>query len=174
MAYVIVRDGFHDEADFCETLSDVQSVLQERFDDDPEYFQQIAGDFTIYEVDKAKTVNFSFQPAKLVIDGLNLGPVAETPTVPAGKADFELLDLLVRRGTSQNPHPLKNEVFTLSKDSPNDYNKEKLPIIPAGSAIRIDFTGDFGLYGFVNLNGVIEKIRIELKDLVKADFDAFL
>ncbi len=68
---------------------------------------------------------------------------------------------------------IKGKSFTLMQDCENDYYKERLPTIPAGTTIVADFAGDFGMYGIAEVDGVLHKIKIDLHDLHKIDFGEF-
>lgn len=53
----------------------------------------------------------------------------------------------------------------LTCNLPNDYFKEKLPTIPDGTEITVDFGGDFGAYAIAFIAGSIHKIKLDLSDL---------
>ena len=57
----------------------------------------------------------------------------------------------------------------LTDDAANDFHKDKLPKIPAGTILQIDFAGDFGLYAVADVDGVLHKVKIELPDLHKIE-----
>ena len=63
--------------------------------------------------------------------------------------------------------------FLLKEECENDYYKEELPSIPAGTTIVADFAGDFGMYGIAEVNGVIHKVKVPLRDLHKINFGPF-
>ena len=68
---------------------------------------------------------------------------------------------------------IKGEEFTLINDCGNDYYKERLPIIPAGTKIIADFAGDFGIYAMAEVDGVIHRVKIEVHELHNIDFGRF-
>lgn len=63
--------------------------------------------------------------------------------------------------------------FVLKENCANDFHKDQLPEIPAGSTIVGDFAGDFGMYGVTEVDGVLHRIKIELRELHKVDFGRF-
>ena len=52
----------------------------------------------------------------------------------------------------------------------NDYHKDRLPMIPAGTELKLDFAGDFGCYAMADIQGTLHKVKIELNDLMKIDW----
>ncbi len=72
-----------------------------------------------------------------------------------------------------NNSVIKGEVFIVLKDCENDYYKELLPRIPAGTEIVAEFAGDFGMYGMAEISGVIHKVKIKLHELHQIDFGRF-
>ena len=67
-------------------------------------------------------------------------------------------------------HAIRDMTFTLMAECKNTYYTEKLPTIPAGVDIVADFAGDFGMYGVVEVDGALHKVKIELEELHKVDF----
>lgn len=63
--------------------------------------------------------------------------------------------------------------FIVKEECANDFRKEQLPAIPAGTVIVADFAGDFGMYGMAEVEGVIHRVKVELTDLHKIDFGPF-
>lgn len=77
MKYVVFRNGFADEADVCETLADAQSILQERYDDDPHYFE--VHEYNVHEI--GNKLPISFTPQTLVV-----GSITEIPAPLPGES----------------------------------------------------------------------------------------
>lgn len=48
---------------------------------------------------------------------------------------------------------------------PNDYYKDGLPEIPAGTPLVCDFAGEFGMYALADIGGVLHKVKIPLEHL---------
>lgn len=69
--------------------------------------------------------------------------------------------------------PIKGVAFTTKADCENDYYKERLAVIPAGTTIIADFAGDFGMYGLAEIDGVLHKVKVQLHDLHNIDFGGF-
>lgn len=69
-----------------------------------------------------------------------------------------------------NESAIKGKAFTLREACANDYGKDRLATIPAGTSIIADFAGDFGMYGLAEVNGVLHKVKVDLHDLHKIDF----
>lgn len=67
---------------------------------------------------------------------------------------------------------LENQKGVLLVSCDNDYHKENLPIIPAGTEIKIDFGGDFGLYAVAFINGSIHKIIIKIEQVHHIHFES--
>ena len=61
----------------------------------------------------------------------------------------------------------KGRFAVLTADAGNDYYKEQLPTIPAGTVLQIDFAGDFGCYAIADIGGVLHKVKVQLHDLHK-------
>lgn len=80
---------------------------------------------------------------------------------------------ITKRTGENRKSVIEGEEFVLMNDCANDYHKEQLPVIPAGTSIIADFAGDFGMYGMVEVNGVIHKVKIILSELQNIDFGAF-
>lgn len=70
-------------------------------------------------------------------------------------------------------HVIRGFEFILKDDCSNDYHKDQLPIVPAGTRIVAEFAGDFGIYAMCEVDGVLHKIKIELHELHKIDFGSF-
>lgn len=68
---------------------------------------------------------------------------------------------------------IKGKEFVVLRDCVNDYHKEQLAVIPAGSVIVADFAGDFGMYGMVEVDGVIHRIKVILTELQNIDYGEF-
>ena len=68
---------------------------------------------------------------------------------------------------------IEGHEFTLMRDCKNDYHTERLPTIPAGTKIVADFAGDFGMYGMVEVNGAIHKVKVLIEELSNINFGAF-
>lgn len=68
---------------------------------------------------------------------------------------------------------IENEEFTLIDDCENDYYKEQIAVIPAGTKIVADFAGDFGIYAMAEVDGVIYRIKINVHELHKINFGQF-
>jgi len=89
---------------------------------------------------------------------------------------FKVLQLFDKHDPATATRDYKGEwvvkgrfVQTLSPIA-NDYYKEDLPTIPAGTTVQIDFGGDFGMYGIADINGVLHKIKVPVEELHKVDF----
>lgn len=81
-----------------------------------------------------------------------------------------------RNITQRSPNgtaDIENEEFTLINDCENDYYKEQIAIIPAGTKIVADFAGDFGMYAMAEVDGVIYRIKINVHELHNIDFGRF-
>lgn len=74
---------------------------------------------------------------------------------------------------ANNTHPIKGFRFSLLEDCRNDYHHDQLPVIPAGTKLVADFAGDFGIYGMVEVEGVLHKVKIGLHELHKINFGPF-
>jgi hypothetical protein len=70
-------------------------------------------------------------------------------------------------------NPIEGETFLLKEECANDYYIEVLPTIPAGTEILAGIAGDFGMYGLVEIDGVLHKVKINLGELHKIDFGPF-
>jgi hypothetical protein len=68
---------------------------------------------------------------------------------------------------------IHGSIFVTTQECKNDYYPERLPSIPAGTAIVADFAGDFGMYGMVEVDGVLHKVKVDLHELHKIDFGPF-
>ncbi len=75
--------------------------------------------------------------------------------------------------TGGGDSPIKGVTFKIKQDCENDYYHDQLPVIPAGTPIVADFAGEFGMYGLVEVNGVLHKVKINLHELHKVDFGSF-
>jgi hypothetical protein len=60
-----------------------------------------------------------------------------------------------------------NRIAVLTQAAENDFKKDELPIIPAGTQLVLDFAGDFGCYAIADVSGILHKVKIELKDIHK-------
>ena len=80
---------------------------------------------------------------------------------------------IVRRVGADNQSVIEGEVFVLLEDAENDYNKDRLAVIPAGTSIIADFAGDFGMYGMAEVDGMLNKIKLRIEELHKVDFGTF-
>jgi hypothetical protein len=85
---------------------------------------------------------------------------------------LKTLTNISRRYDSGESH-IKDELFKLTADCENDYYKEQLATIPAGTEVLADFAGDFGMYGMVEVGGVLHRVKINLTELHKIDFGRF-
>lgn len=68
---------------------------------------------------------------------------------------------------------IKGKTFTVTGDCQNDYYKEQLAIIPAGTPIIADFAGEFGMYGIAEVDGAVHRVKVQLHELHKIDFGVF-
>jgi hypothetical protein len=71
-------------------------------------------------------------------------------------------------GFRGSPFTIHGKSVIALGDSPNDYGD--LKIIPKGAEVVIDFGGDFGFYGTTVIDGVLLKVRVDLKDLHRFDW----
>ena len=85
---------------------------------------------------------------------------------------MKTLTNISRRYASGESH-IKDEPFRLIADCENDYNKEQLAVVPAGTEILADLAGDFGMYGMVEIDGALHKVKIKLTELHKINFGRF-
>jgi len=76
-----------------------------------------------------------------------------------------------------NSHHSRNDKISFSKvhtktllEVRNDYHKEQLPSIPAGSQIITDFGCDSGIYAMADIKGEIHKVLIPLNECHKIDW----
>jgi hypothetical protein len=72
-----------------------------------------------------------------------------------------------------NSKVLRDFPTTALSPIPNDYSQDKLPIIPAGSELVLDFGGDFGVYAMAEVQGVIHRVKIEVYHLHLIDWTPF-
>lgn len=72
-----------------------------------------------------------------------------------------------------NESEIKGCSFKVMIDCENDYYKELLPTIPAGTELIADFAGDFGIYGMAEVKGALHKVKIKLHELHHIDFAEF-
>lgn len=72
-----------------------------------------------------------------------------------------------------NESAIKGKVFMLREECANDYYKDRLPKIPAGTTIVADFAGDFGMYGMAEIDGALHKVKVDLHELHKINFGEF-
>lgn len=87
---------------------------------------------------------------------------------------FKILEMIQHRiGRDRESWIDGKRTKTLSP-TPNDYYTDKLPIIPAGTDIQLNFGGDFGIYGIADIQGVLHKIKVELHDLHFIDWSELL
>lgn len=56
-------------------------------------------------------------------------------------------------------------VLLLFASVENDYYKEVLPTIPAGTWMRLDFAFNEGLYATADVRGVLHRVKIKLEDI---------
>lgn len=81
--------------------------------------------------------------------------------------------LISAREAGSKESLIKGQIFTLMEDCGNDYHREELPIIPAGTEVIAEFAGDFGMYAMAEVDGVLHKIKIVLSELHKVNFGDF-
>lgn len=72
-----------------------------------------------------------------------------------------------------NKPVIKGHSFIVMEECENDYHKDLLPKVPAGTVIVADFAGAFGMYGIAEVDGVIHKVKIHLHELHRIDFVGF-
>ena len=65
---------------------------------------------------------------------------------------------------------LNDRPASMAEEAPNDYHKEVLPTIPAGTPLICDFAGDFGMYALADVDGVLHKVKITIDHFHKVDF----
>lgn len=68
---------------------------------------------------------------------------------------------------------ISDERFEVMEDCKNEFHKEMLAVIPAGSIIVADFAGDFGMYGVTEVDGVLHKVKVDITELHKVYFGEF-
>ena len=162
--FVVFDDDARNEADICADMDEVRQLIEDRRDNDGDYFDNYVGRrMRIYTL--GDQVPFTFVPARFEIG--NIPTISDATDLVN---DFTLLDLLERRDERENRSWLHRKEITLNRTVPDTYGSD-LPEIPAGTVIRIDFSGDFGLYGWVNPNGFTRKIKVSINDLRASDFD---
>jgi hypothetical protein len=87
---------------------------------------------------------------------------------------FRVLEFITARDSGNHEYAgesrCKDKFVTTLEKVENDYYSDKLPFIPAGTVIQLDFGGDFGFYGVADINGVLHKIKVHIHDLHKIDF----
>jgi len=83
---------------------------------------------------------------------------------------FRVLEFISARDGSDRTSRCEGSFVTTLSKVPNDYYKEALPFIPAGTEIQLDFGGDFGFYGVADINGVLHKVKVEIHHLHLVDF----
>lgn len=70
-------------------------------------------------------------------------------------------------------NPIEGQEFTVVSEVANNYGTSDLPTIQAGKTILADFAGDFGMYGIVEVDGRLHKVKIDIKDLHLVCFGKF-
>lgn len=79
----------------------------------------------------------------------------------------------VVRDGDRTTHKIAGEVFTLKEECENDYHRDQLPRIPAGTDLLADFACDSGMYAMCEVDGALHKVKIKLHELHKVDFGRF-
>lgn len=80
---------------------------------------------------------------------------------------FKLLDFIMARD-GDKPR-IKGLYVTAVNDCPNSYGPE-YKVITVGTTVRLDFGGDFGFYGFADVDGVIRRTRVNIQDVHRFDW----
>lgn len=172
--FVVFHNERHDEADVCETLDDVRRVINERREDDTEYFDEcLASKYRIHTIGEALSLNIV--PARIEIGNV---PTVSDASEPV--QDMLAVMALLERRNPREGEPGQHHSFVngftiqVKSDIPNDYLSEELSVIPAGNDIVLDFGGDFGLYGMTQVGEVLHKIKVKVSDLHRLDWTPFL
>lgn len=56
------------------------------------------------------------------------------------------------------------------RSAKNDYHTDKIPEIPGGTELLLDFAGDFGCYAMAAIDGRLHKVKFNLEDLDAIDW----
>lgn len=83
---------------------------------------------------------------------------------------MKTLAFITMRDTKSRESVIKGKYFTIKEECDNNYNRERMSVLPSGTVIQADFGGDFGLYAIADINGILRKVKIELHELHKIDF----
>ena len=87
---------------------------------------------------------------------------------------FKIFDFITARSKNEGRKSLiEGRYAPLTQDAGNDYHKEVLPTIPAGTMLRFDFGCDSGLYAMADVGGVLHKVLIPLNDIGKIDWSEY-
>jgi hypothetical protein len=78
-----------------------------------------------------------------------------------------------RTGDERNESVIKGRFITALADLSNDYCKDKLAVIPAGSVLLMDFAGDFGMYAMADISGVLHRVKLDLSELHHLDWSPY-
>ncbi len=123
--------------------------------------------FIFYKWDDSATVTLSRSYERVGKRGILISGKKDMRNF--GLKLFQYIDGRERQGDRHESN-LKDKMILVREDVKNDMHKDRLPTIPAGSEIIMDFGGDFGMYGVTTVNGEIHKIKVELHEMHKLDW----
>tara|TARA_B100000586_G_C19948513_1_gene358595 strand:- start:100 stop:375 length:276 start_codon:yes stop_codon:yes gene_type:complete len=84
--------------------------------------------------------------------------------------NFSLFDKITARIGEDNKPAIEGiETKTLT-EAKNDYYTDQLPLIPAGTPLKLDFAGDCGCYAMAEVNGTLHKVKFTLEGLNAIDW----
>lgn len=87
---------------------------------------------------------------------------------------FKLYEFISTRTSGENGKSLVNGLYVKTRrEVTNDYYHDKLPTIPAGTWLRLDFGGDFGLYAMADIDGDLHKVKVLLPDVASLDWSEY-
>lgn len=70
-------------------------------------------------------------------------------------------------------HVIEGYTFKIMEECANEYRSDELSVIPAGTMMDANFMGVFGVYGMVEIKGVLHKIKIDITELHKINWGVF-
>ena len=83
---------------------------------------------------------------------------------------FEKITARIPDGYDSTKSAIEGKRTRLLEAVANYCCTDYLPMIPAGTELKLDFAGDFGCYALANVQGTLHKVKIGLNDLMKIDW----
>lgn len=81
------------------------------------------------------------------------------------------IDMFEKITSCESDEPIIEGKRTRLKETvSNDYLKDDLLIIPAGTELKLQYAGDFGCYAIAEVEKTLYKVKIQLKDIMKIDW----